>query len=204
MNATNRVVNRGLLFAAGAVLLVAGVVAILVGIRPGWAEPALAVVDRAAGQVGAGLDAVRIELPGGAALPGPALALLVVAVLGVVGALVFLFTRGGGRTADVLRIDASDGRTSVDRTVADAVIGGALGARPDVLSARTSAYRVRRRPAVALTLSVRRGAPLGAVLAAAESAVSDWDALAGESIPVMVHIADPRWRDALRSRTRVR
>lgn len=203
MNATNRLVNRGVLLLIGAGLLVVGAFALAVGARPSWAGDALAVAVRTSRDLRTRIDEVSVPLLGGE-IDGPVLVLAVLGLLVAIAAVAFVLTRGGGRTADVVRIAGDGGRTAVDRSVADAVIAGALGGRPDVLSARTAAYRVRHQPAVSVTLSVRKGAPLAAVLAAAERAVGEWDVLAGERTPVMIHIADPRWRDALRSRSRVR
>lgn len=203
MNATNRLVNRGVLLLVGAGLLVVGVLAVVAGIRAPWAGDILAAVAETTRTLRAWIDDRSVSVAG-AEIAGPVVALAALGLIVAVAAAAFLFTRGGGRTADVMRTVGDDGRTVVDRSVADAVIAGTLGSRPDVLSARTAAYRVHRQPAVAVTVSVRKGAPLAAVLATAERAVGDWDALAGEATPVMIHIADPRWRDALRSRTRVR
>ncbi|QYM65196.1 hypothetical protein [Microbacterium sp. Se5.02b] len=50
---------------------------------------------------------------------------------------------------------------------------------------------------------MRPGAPLGAVVDAAEAAIREWDELLGERIPIMLHLSDRRWRDAFRSPRRV-
>lgn len=204
MNATNRMLNRVVLLTTGLVLAVAGVVALALGIRPAWAEPMIEAVTTTVADLAARLDTWRIAAPNGEPLPGTLLVALAVAVIVAICALVFLLTRGGGRTADVLRIDGATGRTTVDRNVADAVLREPLTARPDVLSVRTSAHRVRRVPAVTLAVTVRKGAPLAAVVTTAESAVASWDRLAGARLPVLVHLEDTRWRDAGRARTRVR
>ncbi len=202
MTSTGRWLNRALLLVCGLLLLVGGAVAVLAGVRPqgaGWwapaeyAEPAL---DRSRTWV-AGLPDV-----GG--LSGAQAAALAVAVVLTVLLIVFLSTRGRGRTSTVVRLRADDGRTSVDQGVAGALLAGPLTERGDVLSARTSVYRVKGAPAICLAVIVRRGADLSQVLAAAERAVADWDSLAGVRVPVLVHLADQRWRDRPRTRTRVR
>ncbi|KJQ55116.1 hypothetical protein [Microbacterium sp. SA39] len=204
MNATNRVTNRVVLFLAGAALLIAGASSLAAGLLeagdpPVWAEGGLAAVSEAWASTArrtveiAGVGAVPVAL-----LIAAAAVLLLTALL-----LVFVFTRGGGRSNDVLAIDAEGGRTTVDRDVADAILTAPLAARTDVISARVNAYRVRRTQALELAVIVQPGASLDAVLAAAETAVSDWDDLLGTRIPIMLHLSDRRWRDALRPRVRV-
>ncbi|MBO0981912.1 hypothetical protein IPV10_15280, partial [Microbacterium sp. SD291] len=141
---------------------------------------------------------------GDVTIPGILVAASAAALLLTVLLLFFLFSRAGSKAKNVLRVETDGGRTTVDRNVADAVLTAPLAARPDVISARSAVHTVRRAPAVELVVTVRRGASLAGVLAAAESAVRDWDALLGVRTPVMVHLADRGWRDSLRSRRRVR
>lgn len=202
MSSTSRVLNRGLLLLCGLLLGVAGTAAILAGAPTGstgewWSmEPAGAALSQAA-SMAAGLPAV-----GG--VPGALVIALAVAVLLTVLLVVFVSTRRSRRTATVLDLRSDDGRTRVDPNVAEALLAGTLGERPDVLSARTGVYRVKGAPAISLVLTVRRGANLARVLSAAEDALDEWDALAGVRVPVMVHLSDRSWLDGLRSSARVR
>ncbi|WP_337004310.1 MULTISPECIES: hypothetical protein [unclassified Microbacterium] len=205
MNATNRVMNRVLLFVAGAVVLGGGVVALAAGVlglgdSPAWLRRPLGAVADAAATV----SASTWQIAGLGTVPVLLVVATAAAVLLAVVLLVFLATRGRGGTKTVIELDAPDGRTAVDRTVLDALLTDPLIRRPDVLSARTSAYRIGRTRAVELAVTVRPGAPLGAVLAAAEAAVRAGDALLGARIPIMLHLSDRRWRDAFRAPTRVR
>ncbi|MBW8761809.1 MAG: hypothetical protein JF592_04375 [Microbacterium sp.] len=200
MNSTNRVLNRALLLVSGVVLLVAGATCVAVGLQPMWFQP---WQDRAV-EAASRLGEPSIEMGSGGAVSIAALAGLGAAVLAALLLVVFVFTRGRGKTKSVLKVDAERGRTVVDRNVAETVLAGSLAERPDVLSARTGAYLVRGTRAVELAVTVQRGASLDRVLAAAEDAVRAWDALLGERAPIMVHLADRSWRDALRPRTRVR
>ncbi|MFK3676475.1 hypothetical protein ACI2IP_02005 [Microbacterium sp. NPDC090218] len=205
MNATNRLMNRVLLFVAGAVLLAGGGIALAAGTLaagtpPEWlrrpVDAVAGAVDTAAGwtwQV-AGIGTVSVPL----LIVGAAVVILTVVLLA------FLGTRRRGGSKTVLEVDVAGGRTTVDRDVAEAILTEPLVRRPDVLSARTGAYRIGRTRAVELAVTVRPGAPLGAVLAAAEKAVEEWDELLGARIPIMLHLSDRRWRDTFRSPTRVR
>lgn len=199
MNATNRVVNRGLLFVFGVILLGAGATATVAGLRPDWLGPW-------PGRIAEGvltLGEPRIEVTSAVVVPVAAVVALAAALLLAVLLVIFIFTRGRGKTRSVLRVDAEGGRTVVDRDVADAVLAATLSERADVLSARAGAYLVRRARAIELAVTVQRGASLDCVLAAAESAVDDWDALLGARVPILVHLTDRSWRDGLRSRNRV-
>lgn len=202
MRSASRVLNRGLLLLCGLLLGVAGAAAILAGaprsLTDGW--PSMQPVGTALSQAwatAAGLPAV-----GGA--PGALIVVLGAAVVLTGLLLVFVRTRRSRRAATVLDLRSDDGRVRVDPDVADALLAGTLGERPDVLSARTGVYRVGGAPAISLVLTVRRGADLARVLSAAEDALDEWDALAGVRVPVMVHLSDRSWLDGLRSSTRVR
>lgn len=204
MNATNRVTNRVLLFLTGVILLIAGAASLASGLfsagdPPVWIrEPVAAASD-------AWVTAAGWTVELGAIGAVPALLLIAAAVVVVLAVLllVFICTRGRGRTKSVLWIDADEGRTTVDTSVADAVLTAPLLDRPDVLSARASTYRVKKTRAIELAVIVRPGASLANVVSAAEAAISDWDALLGSRVPVMLHLSDRRWRDAFQSRSRV-
>lgn len=205
MRATNRVINRVVLALAGLVLLAAGVLLIggaahSAGVLPEWLDGPAAGASR----VWASAAESEVEIQGLGVLP-----LLLVVAAGAASVmalllLVFLFTRRRGGSKDVLDVRRPDGRTAVDRNVADAVLTDPLKARPDVVSARTSAHRLKRTHAIELAVTVRPGASLSAVSAAAEEAIRAWDALLGSRVPIMLHLADRRWRDTFRARTRVR
>ncbi|MBO9625887.1 MAG: hypothetical protein J7484_05895 [Microbacterium sp.] len=201
MNATNRVANRIVLVLGAALLATAGVIAVVAGIGMPQLGRWLAAATRAA------QDAVgswSLAVAGGAELPGLVVVGAGIGILVVVLSVVFLATRGGGRTGEVWHGGGVRGETRVDRSVAEAMVAEAIATRPDVLSARLAAYRVKRTPTIAVTVTVRRGARLDEVLTAAAAAVGEWDALLGARTPVLVHLADGRWLDARRGRARVR
>uniref|UniRef100_UPI001443E8C7 hypothetical protein n=2 Tax=unclassified Microbacterium TaxID=2609290 RepID=UPI001443E8C7 len=133
----------------------------------------------------------------------PVLLALAAAVVLTVLLVVFLSSRRRGRSKTVLDVVTATGRTTVDRNVVDAVLTEPLIRRPDVLSARTGTYRVGSTRAVELAVTVRPGAPLATVVAAAEAAIGEWDDLLGSRIPILLHLSDRRWREGFRSPTRV-
>lgn len=205
MTSTNRILNRLVLLVAALVLLAAGALLIATGASQVAAAPAW-LADWSGGASEVWTDAAEwtVDIAGVGAI---AVWLLIAAVTGlvlVVLLLVFVFTRGRGRSASVLDVETPHGRTTVDRSIADAVLGESLMRRPDVVSARADAYRVRSARAIALAVRVQPGASLARVIAATETAVEEWDRLLGTRVPVVLHLSDRSWKDALRPRTRVR
>ncbi|OAN35190.1 hypothetical protein [Microbacterium sp. H83] len=204
MNATNRFANRIVLFIAAVVLVVAGAALFVIGavqngIRADW----ISGLSRAMTDVWSIATRPTIDVAGIGVVPVAAVIAAAVVVVVLVLLIVFLSTRGGGRTADVWSADGADGRIAVDRSVADAVLGAPLRARPDVVSAQVSAWMIRGRRALELSVRVQPTARLDAVVAAAEQAVDVWDGLLDARTPVVLHLSDRSWRDAFRPRTRV-
>lgn len=203
MNATNRIANRGVLLLTGLMLLALGVLAVLLVWQPVWAQDLIRRATTAGEHAATVVGGWELSFAG-LTLPGWLAAGIAVALVMLVLLVIFLFTRRRGRASDVLRVSESDGRTIVDRSVAEAVLAGTLAERPDVLSAHAGVWKVRRANAVRLEVTVARGASLGRVLHAAEDAVADWDSLLGERVPVLVHLADRSWRRGLHAPARVR
>lgn len=204
MNATNRVLNRAVLLLVGLALAAVGAAALLVAVQPAWAQPALRDLTAAASRLrGAARDWVA-GVPGSEVSPAVVLITLAAVLLLVVLLVLFVVTRGGGTTAAVIRVASEHGHTVVDRSVAEAVLAGRMRDQPEVLSAQLKSTRVKRAPALKLTVTLRRGASLPLVLQRAAEAVEVWDALAGADLPVIVHLAGRSWRDRWRAATRVR
>lgn len=205
MNATNRALNRALLLLVGVVLALAGTTAILATTRPTWADDAMDAVTQRVETSLSDMADRTIGIAGIGDVSVLALLALAAASILLLLQIVFIATRGGGRTATVLSVVTEHGTTAVDRNVADAVLAARLRNRTDVLSAHTSVYRIRRAPAIELTVKTRQGARLPQVMEAAEAAVSEWDAFAGDAaIPVVLRLEGRGWLDRWRSAVRTR
>ena len=200
MNATNRVLNRAVLLIAGLLLAAAGAAALLWAWRPDRAQVVLSHVERSVDDALQGQSVTVL----GSDIPVVLIAASVAALILAVALIIFVFARGRGSVHDVARIRADDGRTEVDRSVVDAVLSGALIACPDVVSARTGVFLVKGVRTVRLSVTVRQGASLGDVLAAAEQAIRDWDSLLGGETPILIHLTDRGWLGRYRSAVRVR
>ncbi|MEE6389018.1 hypothetical protein V3G71_09240 [Microbacterium paraoxydans] len=205
MTSAGTTANRIVLFGGGILLLGGGLALLAAGVRdvgvlPAPVEDALAQADGLVAWSGAwGLD-----IPGAGFVPlwavvGIATAALLVVLLGA-----FLLTRRPRRERTVLRLVGGGGTTTVDRSVAEELLAVPLADRADVLAARVTSRKVGREIALGLVVTPRPGAALGQVLAAADAAVQEWDAVTGTRMPVVVHIADRGWRELFRSRQRMR
>ncbi|WP_447652767.1 hypothetical protein [Microbacterium sufflavum] len=205
MRLSGSVGNRVVLLGGGLVLLAAGAALVATGLEsarllPAGAAGAVSAVERAS----ADASAATVDLGSIGEFPLAAVSAAAAALVVVVLLIAFLLTRGRGRVREVLAVPGPRGTTRVDRGVADGVLAETLAARADVVSARTVARRAGRRTALGLVVTPRKGAALGAVVAAAEAAVAEWDRLLGVEVPVVVHVADRGWRELFRSRQRMR
>ena len=192
MNSTNRTLNRVFLIIVGALLLAVGGCAIAVTTLPEWARvwrstsPSITDTITQVWRVG-------VAFAGIPNLPWVLLAVPVAAVIFIVLLLVFIFRQGQGRASRVvesmpLPVTGTSGTLTVDTSLAAAVIQRAVADRRDIAAVHVSAYRVRRKPALKVTVTPRRGAAPLRVLAAVESATEQWDTVLGARVPVFVHV----------------
>jgi hypothetical protein len=171
---SNRVANRVILLIIGLLALgLAAVIALpslptkLFGMTvPRWNATALT-------------EAVNTALARGLTVTG--------CVVVIVLALVWIFTRGRGRTGAALGGVASD-PLSVDVKVIEELLRDALQGDPDLLATSANGFRVRGRAVVRVRLSVRRGAELRRLTDTVRRAVSELDTALGAELPILVHI----------------
>ncbi|CAN5191793.1 hypothetical protein BH11ACT5_BH11ACT5_10440 [soil metagenome] len=168
MTATNRLANRVL-------LALLGVAAVGVG---GW------IVIRAYPQV---LPMVALpELP---ALDTTALWVVAAsAAAAIILALLWMFSRGRGRSGLLLRDASPDGSVEFDVTVASDVLTAALARQPDILSVKVASYRVRRTLALLVTVNARSGCDLPRLRDDVGRALDGLDQLLERRIPVLLHV----------------
>jgi hypothetical protein len=204
MNATNRVVNRVALALVALVLGVGGAALLLHVVDPAWAQPLRAQLDDAVAAVGRLFGDAAVIAPDGRRIPAAALAAAGAGVLIVVLAVIFVSTRGGGRSATALSVRDPRGATSADANIVSAIVDAELERRADVIAVHTDVHVVRGETVVRIRVRPRRGADLVGVLAAAGTATEEWAALCGRRMPVLLHLSEHRLVDRLRSTTRVR
>jgi len=204
VNAVDRALNRILLVVVGLVLAAGCGWAIVVEWRPAWAADALRWWDASAAPPLSELASASIAVPGAGVLPSWVLAAGGAALLAIVLLVVVAARNRRGRSSVALVRPGARGSTSVDQAVVGAVLADPLARRADVLAARARVVRVRRRPGVELSVSVRRGADPAEAVAGARDAIREWDRLTGERTPVLLRLRDRSLLERLRASARVR
>nr|WP_249776590.1 hypothetical protein [Leifsonia sp. C5G2] len=137
-----------------------------------------------------------------AALGALAFALVLVVLLAEL-----VLRAGRGSTSTVVTAAGDDGSTEVAADVASALLRNRLQSVPGVAGVDVSAYRVRREPALRLTVRCRRGASPRIVADAVEEAVALLDSALGVRLPVFAQLVGgfrARLRPAVRIETSTR
>ncbi len=198
MTSTNRLLNRAILLVVGLGLLTGGGATILLWSLPDAAPMRGGVIDGIVGSVPR-IEAWQVDLAGIGLGSVPLLLILIplAALVLIVLVCVFAFAQGRGRTREVLRLGLkpapASGAVDVDVSVAAAVIGDTLAGRRDIVDAQVSAYRVRGRVVLKVTVSPRRGADIEAVLEQAATTAEGWNSLLGRQVPMLVHLTRGSW-----------
>ena len=112
-----------------------------------------------------------------------------VALVVVLLALLWIFSRGGGRTRTLIRRDSEEGAASIETRVVSDLIAEDLARLPDVLDVKAAAFRVRGQTALELRVTTRGGADLRLVVDSVERAVGQLDEVLETRIPVLLHVA---------------
>lgn len=186
MTATNRALNRLLLFCVGVLLLLAGLCAALIGSLASaldlWrpvATTAVTTTERmlsASPLAGTGISWAWFVL----------LALLTVVVLALV---VFVVRQGRGRTTRLLSTAPTEhGHTLVDAAFAEQALEHSLVGHSDFLGVNASTYRVKGASMLRVSVTARRGAAPRDVIDAVEASVRGLDGVLGREIPVFLQI----------------
>jgi hypothetical protein len=206
MNSTNRILNRAFLVVVGIALLAAGTAAVAVAVLPAgpgvWRTATTSVGDSVLGAWRADLPAIGLPHTPWMLAAVPAGALVLVVVL-----FAFVFAQGGGRRSGVVESEPVSatpvaGAVTVDAAVARDILQRSTESIRGVSRVTVSVYRVARRPALKLTVSLRAaaGAEPASVLPAVETAVTEWDRMFGRRLPVFVHLTGTRVTRAAPSR----
>ncbi|WP_349865061.1 hypothetical protein [Leifsonia sp. WHRI 6310E] len=168
MNNTNRALNRALLAVVGLLSLAIAASLVWLLVIPGvgalwrtWSTAALAWTD----------DVFGRPLWTGTTLSLAAVIALAVAVVVIVLLLAFALRQGGGSTATVVRARGEDGEIEIDTAVPAKLLVERLRGVPGVAGVAVSAYRVRRKPALKVTVDCRRGASPRTIVDAIDDAV---------------------------------
>jgi len=185
VNATNRGLNRAFILFVGILLLAIGALVAAAAAVPDWLVAWTDGSARAGDALGGAIASAPLGFTANSwiLVAGAAIAVLVAAVL-----VVFVLRQGRGHTRTVLRRSGDGGEIAVDSDVVHSSIERALRDHPGVASVSVSSYRVRSDGAVKIDIGVRRGVSPADVREAADAVVADWDALLGESLPVLITV----------------
>ncbi len=187
MNSTNRGANRLLIFVFGLVLLVLGAVAtaavLMPAIRDGWRT--------AAGQVNSQVSTWVQQTPlGDTGVSWITPASLAVLVIALIALIVFTVRQGGGRTGTAVTEHAGEsGTTIIDAAVAEQAIQDALAGRSEFVASWVSTYKVRRIPALKVSVTCRRGVSPKDAATIVEDTLRALDELLGRQLPALIQIS---------------
>ena len=188
MNRTPRVLNRVLLGALGAVLVVAGIAAAWAGTSRGFAREWASAGARAWARVQENLAAGQIA---GTAISWWTVAVFAVLLLAAVLLVSWIASQGTGRSNELARADATAGNTTVDTAVAAEAVKAALAGNTQVLSTSVQSWKMRGSAGgtgLKISVQARKGASPVEVGSAVEHLVHELDELLGAQLPVLVRI----------------
>ncbi|WP_025159417.1 hypothetical protein [Leifsonia aquatica] len=199
MNDTNRASNRILLALVGLAALAAAAAAVLLLAAPAvahtWAITAGDIVMTADRAFGA-------PLWRGTTVSGAAVIALAASVVLVLLLIALALRQGHGSTSTIATIRTDDGFAEIDTAVTVALLEDRLSKVVGVAGVGVSAYRVRRTPALKVTVRCRRGASPRQIADALDDAVQRLHAAIGTPIPVFAQLVGG-FRTRLRSAVRV-
>lgn len=196
MNATNRGLNRAILFVVGAVLLAIGIGAAAAAT---WPPAAAAWTDRGSGALAWLRDADRAtRLSESTRASWLVLGILLLLAVVVVFAVVALARLGGGRSSTVVRDERGEGvqgQVTIRQGFAADLITQALSAHDEILASRVSTRRLRGADVLQVTVTPRQNVSPQRVAETVAPLLDHLDALLGRRTPTLVTI-----RSGLRSR----
>ena len=185
MTSSNRVINRVILALLGLVAVAASLSLAALSVDPaalGLTGLGLAGVERG---VSGALEAARAAIAGIQLTPTVLWSIVAACALLIALALVWILTRGRGRTSTPVAVDGVE----LDIRVVQQVLQHELRAAPDVVGVHAASYRDRRTPVVRVRIDVRRGADLVRLMAAVDDAIARLDRTLGTDLGILVHVA---------------
>ena len=200
MNGTPRTLNRTLIFLAGLILLVVGVLAVLLAAVPSVAAWWRTWAPQAALAAGRVFEGARVP---GTSVSWLWIGAMVVTVLVALLMVWWLSLQGRGRR-DLVAATAPDGgagpggsfidgeapgAVSIAASAVEQALRSGLAERKDVLGSSVAAVGFEGRTALRVKVVARQGADPGALAAEAERLVAGLDVVMGTRTPVLVHIA---------------
>ena len=189
MNATNRAVNRTVLFIVGAVLLAAGAAALAAIAWPPAAQAWETGLSTAQSWIAGAANSTRLhESTTVSWIAVGALALLLAIVVVVV---VIISRLGGGKSSTVTRAEAEDGAVgavTITHGFAADALTDSLTRHDEILASRVSAVRVRGEDVLHVSVTPRQNTSPVEVAAMVTTLVDNLERLTGRKTPTLVSI----------------
>lgn len=188
MNQTPRSVNRVLLGLFGLILMLAGGLAMALGI-PAVARWWRSTAAQAGEAIGGVLDATTLA---GQRDSWLWIVLALLMVLLVILMLAWVANQGKGRSGTLAYDDDADpvpGSVTINAAVAEQALKAALSERVDLVNSAVSTYEFRGKPALKVRVSPRQGVAPYVVAEEVSILVSALDEVLGVQTPVLISVS---------------
>ena len=197
-----RALNRFLLFLLAALLLVGGIGALLISL---WPTATDAYKKNAPTVLQSYSDLAERTTVGNTDMSWLAIALIALAVIGVIIALCVIFSQGGGRThtASLVPSQTSSGTTTASIDLVQQVIEHEVGDDRWITNVSTYGYEVKNEPGILIKVGAYKGASPAHIRQIMDRAIARVDSLLGTTPPICVHIQND-WRSLIGSSDRLR
>ncbi|WP_440709525.1 hypothetical protein [Herbiconiux sp. YIM B11900] len=199
MNATNRALNRMLVFVVGLLLAIVGAGAAALALVPVVRDAWVGASGTVSSQVTGFLQGNPL---GDTGASWPLAAALVLLVLAIVLLIVFVVRQGGGHTRTAVTERADDGTILVDSSVAEHTLEDALATHPEFVASHVSTYAVRHEPVLKISVTCRRGVSPADASRIVDDTLTALDRLLGRELPALVQLSGG-FRARVRSTTRL-
>jgi len=171
MTRSNRILNRALILLVGVVAIAAGLALELPTFSPRL-----------------GLQTPKLAVPSDDVLWIVFAACVAVVVL----SLLWMFTRGRGRTSELLVLGDPNGSITVDARVAGDLIADGLADHRDIASVGSGSYRMRGQRVLSLRVVIRPSADLPGVIRDVAQKIDELDVVLERRFPVLLQVVAGR------------
>ncbi len=113
---------------------------------------------------------------------------LAVCVGVIVLSVIWIVTRGRGRTAHLVAVTDTTGSTTIDARVVADLLSDALTGNRAVASIGSGAWRMRRQTVLSIRLVARKGAHVPDLIRSVGTAVEELDVVLERRIPILLQI----------------
>lgn len=205
-----RALNRTLLFLCGLILIATGAGLLLLV----WWKPAQEKFEQFTSQIERGYNQLYSQSLVDITGENPqdfswlTIAWVTIAILAIILCLVWIFSQGGGKVKTINLFahhpseNDQDGQISAQLGFVDDLLKDALEEDRWIAAVKTTAWEVKKRPGIYLSVIAYKGAELKHLKERVDQAISRMDEVLGNRIPLVVHVTT-NWRTTFQSAQRV-